>query len=193
MKTKLFTIFLSFVMVVGFLATTSDLALAAKDTQATSSVEKVKKNKDGETDGGTVSTEYIAGNFWGKLLDRALGGIVDKVITESWSVFSNFMNKSNKNGGDDGLCSEVKIMGHRFNHKDTANWVGDGRTNSYTRVRDIQNYLIEAGYNPGAVDGYWGSNTKYAVKRMQADEGLYADGVVGTKTWAHLGGGDRCD
>ena len=42
------------------------------------------------------------------------------------------------------------------------------------------------GYNPGAVDGKFGTKTKNAVVAFQTDAGLDPDGVVGRKTWAAL-------
>jgi putative chitinase len=52
-------------------------------------------------------------------------------------------------------------------------------------VTDLQNELIEAGFNIGA-DGDFGENTEEAVKAFQSRAGLTVDGVVGATTWAAL-------
>jgi g-D-glutamyl-meso-diaminopimelate peptidase len=50
-------------------------------------------------------------------------------------------------------------------------------------VKLVQSLLIKLGYNPGAVDGVYGPRTMQAVMSFQRDNGLAADGVVGTATW----------
>jgi hypothetical protein len=53
-------------------------------------------------------------------------------------------------------------------------------------VKAAQCLLKAAGYDPGAPDGVFGSNTTTAAKNFQAGKGLTADGVVGPKTWTAL-------
>lgn len=66
-------------------------------------------------------------------------------------------------------------------------------------VKKLQNLLIGVGHDPGAADGVFGAQTEKAVKEFQAsyvlvsevdqvESRLVADGVVGAKTWAALGG-----
>ena len=38
-----------------------------------------------------------------------------------------------------------------------------------------------------SADGIFGSGTELAVRRFQSENGLTADGVVGTKTWEAIG------
>jgi hypothetical protein len=46
-------------------------------------------------------------------------------------------------------------------------------------VAVLQDFLQEAGYNVGAVDGKFGKKTEDAVKKFQQDNGLTVDGLVG--------------
>lgn len=57
-----------------------------------------------------------------------------------------------------------------------------GRPNT----RQIQTALLNAGYDPGAVDGKMGKKTKDAIKSFQSANNLVADGKAGSKTWALL-------
>lgn len=50
----------------------------------------------------------------------------------------------------------------------------------------VQEKLNSLGYNCGAVDKDFGSNTKLAVEDFQSRNGLTVDGVVGPKTWQKL-------
>lgn len=49
-------------------------------------------------------------------------------------------------------------------------------------VKEIQEALIKAGFNPGEPDGIRGRQTIAAIKQFQAANGLKADGIVGPKT-----------
>lgn len=53
-------------------------------------------------------------------------------------------------------------------------------------VRDLQDLLKAAGFNPGPVDGVFGPGTRRAVIAFQKSRHLAADGIVGPKTWAAL-------
>lgn len=60
-------------------------------------------------------------------------------------------------------------------------------------VKSVQEYLndtIDAGLD---VDGLFGAATEKAVKYFQRVNGLTADGVVGPKTWAAMGGAPDSD
>ncbi len=50
-------------------------------------------------------------------------------------------------------------------------------------VRLVQSLLNRIGYNAGAVDGVFGSQTYQAVTAFQRNNGLTADGVIGPATW----------
>ena len=53
-------------------------------------------------------------------------------------------------------------------------------------VRTLQENLTQLGYSPGKIDGDFGEKTEDAVIRFQEQEGLYADGIVGTRTMAAM-------
>ena len=55
-----------------------------------------------------------------------------------------------------------------------------------TAVSNLQQRLKDLGYSIGKVDGIFGSQTQKAVKAFQKDNGLAADGIVGSKTIAKL-------
>lgn len=54
-------------------------------------------------------------------------------------------------------------------------------------VIKLQQRLLDKGFNPGAIDGFFGENTKAAVKAFQRSVGLKDDGIVGPKTRTALG------
>jgi len=53
-------------------------------------------------------------------------------------------------------------------------------------VVELQNLLKKQGYNPGAIDGIFGSGTLAAVKSFQKAKGLTVDGLVGPATKSAL-------
>ena len=59
---------------------------------------------------------------------------------------------------------------------------------SGSSVKELQKLLIDKGYSCGSkgADGKFGNDTLAAVKAFQKDNGLKADGVVGSATWDAL-------
>lgn len=55
-------------------------------------------------------------------------------------------------------------------------------------VKAAQRLLVGAGFGVGSagIDGDFGNDTKAAVMRFQNSRGLYADGIIGAKTWPCL-------
>ncbi|MFZ4109880.1 MAG: TIGR02594 family protein [Polymorphobacter sp.] len=51
----------------------------------------------------------------------------------------------------------------------------------------LQTDLIAAGFNPGAIDGAAGPQTRAALRAFQAAHGLVPDGIAGPRTRAMLG------
>jgi peptidoglycan hydrolase-like protein with peptidoglycan-binding domain len=57
---------------------------------------------------------------------------------------------------------------------------------SGSEVRQVQKHLEEEGFSPGPIDGIFGPRTKSAVIAFQKSKGIFADGIVGAKTWTTL-------
>ena len=60
------------------------------------------------------------------------------------------------------------------------------RGHSGEDVNELQQLLMQAGFDPGTVDGVFGPGTESAVKAFQASRGLLVDGIVGRQTLAAL-------
>lgn len=60
----------------------------------------------------------------------------------------------------------------------------EGSTGEYVKV--LQEQLKNLGFYNGVVDGNFGAGTKAAVIAFQQSKGLFADGVVGAKTWESI-------
>ncbi len=65
-----------------------------------------------------------------------------------------------------------------------AGWIQQGQTSGC--VTRLQQLLNSRQYQPIAVDGVFGAGTASAVKKFQRDQGLVADGIVGSATKARL-------
>ena len=55
-----------------------------------------------------------------------------------------------------------------------------------TEVTKLQEALKKLNFNPGIIDGIFGSKTESAVINFQKSQQLIADGIVGEKTWSKL-------
>jgi peptidoglycan hydrolase-like protein with peptidoglycan-binding domain len=81
----------------------------------------------------------------------------------------------------------VRFRNHIFNPNYSSNMLGDGKTNSYQNVYEAQMALSYLGWNSWSnIDGFWGTNTKNAVKSFQAASALTSDGIVGARSWIKL-------
>jgi putative chitinase len=54
-------------------------------------------------------------------------------------------------------------------------------------VKTLQEQLKAHGFDPGQIDGNFGSGTEAAVIALQKSEGLLSDGIAGPRTLAKLG------
>lgn len=80
----------------------------------------------------------------------------------------------------------VLIVGQKLNIPVQVAMPTLQRGNRGTAVMELQEKLLNIGYNPGPLDGIFGGQTDIAVRNFQRDKGLVADGVVGPKTWSVL-------
>jgi peptidoglycan hydrolase-like protein with peptidoglycan-binding domain len=58
--------------------------------------------------------------------------------------------------------------------------------NSQTEVAEVQKKLRVKGFNPGSVDGVFGSLTEEAVKHFQQANNLTPTGIVDRETYSSL-------
>ena len=61
-----------------------------------------------------------------------------------------------------------------------------GEVKSRPNVRHIQTALKNAGYNPGAIDGKMGKQTRDAIRAFQRANNLAVDAKAGKQTWELL-------
>ena len=64
--------------------------------------------------------------------------------------------------------------------------VGISATFADGMTRTVQEALVEKGFDPGPVDGIWGSKTKAALMKFQEGAGLTANGKVDKATMSSL-------
>ncbi|NET39352.1 MAG: SH3 domain-containing protein [Cyanothece sp. SIO1E1] len=69
----------------------------------------------------------------------------------------------------------------------TSHALAARRGESGAGVSAIQSALVNAGHDPGPVDGVFGGMTEFAVMQFQRRQGLAIDGIVGSQTAAALG------
>jgi peptidoglycan hydrolase-like protein with peptidoglycan-binding domain len=60
-------------------------------------------------------------------------------------------------------------------------------------VRDLQEALKALGYDPGPIDGAFGTTTETAVKAFQQASGITVDGIVGKVTWINIDEADQSE
>jgi len=60
-------------------------------------------------------------------------------------------------------------------------------------TKEIQQALLDAGFDPGPIDGIMGPRTRAAISAFQTANGLTVDGVVGTDTALALDGLQKID
>ncbi|MBD2741715.1 peptidoglycan-binding protein [Coleofasciculus sp. FACHB-1120] len=75
---------------------------------------------------------------------------------------------------------------------DYSNWNARSRRSLQpgdrgSEVEDLQRRLSDQGFNPGGIDGIYGSNTQRAVRRFQQARRLYPDGIADARTLGELG------
>ncbi|GAA1769648.1 N-acetylmuramoyl-L-alanine amidase [Luedemannella helvata] len=89
-----------------------------------------------------------------------------------------------------GLTADGEVNEETWRALDAARWQLGSRVLSYSRpepmfgddVRQLQERLLELGYNLGRADGIFGPGTSAALARFQREVGLVPDGSCGPQT-----------
>ena len=63
---------------------------------------------------------------------------------------------------------------------------GDDPSNRPNVVARVQHMLNDRGHGPLKEDGEFGPKTEAEVKKLQGNEGIEVDGIVGPMTWTRL-------
>lgn len=156
----------------------------SKENLTTTPIEKeiIVSNDD-------ISTRALA--VWAAwTLSAVAGAVVSEIVSEVYSQVKSYVYNSSKsqaaNTNVSGSIYDINLYGDKFNAASSANHVGNGKTNNKTRVNTLQRVLNARGYNAGALDGYWGTNTRNALVRFQSKKGISADGIAGKTSWYYL-------
>jgi peptidoglycan hydrolase-like protein with peptidoglycan-binding domain len=88
-----------------------------------------------------------------------------------------------KVNSDKSIFAEPLVQGSEESSKKEKN-IGQGSEGSQVDV--IQRHLQINGFDPGKLDGSYGSQTMAAVKQFQSAKGLEVTGVVNEATWKAL-------
>jgi len=98
-----------------------------------------------------------------------------RTLDKGWTRFVNMcqteLNKLNSSSNNGNVSTTKPIL-------------KQGSTG--TKVKELQSLLTKLKYNPGPIDGIFGTKTTNAVKDFQKSKKLVADGIVGPKTWNAL-------
>lgn len=89
---------------------------------------------------------------------------------------------------------QYQLQGQQSALSSQSNFSADSagsKSSSYIRVsgvsvRQVQQALLNKGYDPGPIDGKMGKKTKSAIKQFQRSNNLKADGIIGQRTWSRL-------
>lgn len=78
--------------------------------------------------------------------------------------------------------------GHHFGEDEAADCHSGRRPEDRALVRQLQERMIQRGWNLGAsgADGFFGAKVRAAVVGFQREKGLDVDGLVGPSTWRAL-------
>ena len=81
---------------------------------------------------------------------------------------------------------EIKMLEDQLRRDSTMQEDSIEKPAAKSTPKRIQQALKNAGLYKGKVDGKVGKRTRDAIKAFQRANGLNADGVVGSQTWAKL-------
>ena len=84
------------------------------------------------------------------------------------------------------VVAAVLLSGGTSSSSGAGTTSASGMTTTATdpAVMDLQRLMTRLGYYSGPIDGHYGPATTEAVKQLQTDLGLTADGLVGAETVA---------
>jgi len=139
-------------------------------------------------DSDLISPQASTG-FWARVAWVVFGAIIDAVVATALDSALNYLRTHNGKAGDVEQASKVlkvKVLYADFDANDYKTWACDTCVNSSYYVELLQRALNSIGISPGSIDGYWGPNTKGAVKNFQKLAGLTQDGSCGPGTWKKL-------
>lgn len=93
-----------------------------------------------------------------------------------------------------GLTADGEVSGETWRELDASRWRLGSRVLSYARpeplfgddIRELQERLLELGYDVGRADGIYGPRTADALGRFQREVGLVPDGACGPLTMKAL-------
>ena len=122
--------------------------------------------------------------------------IIDKLVGKSL-VSSDLFNSSPFNNSWEPSGGEIENVAETaVSNPNAGNDACVPKDNSaviINSVLDVQQFLVNNGFNPGPVDGQSGPKTKAAIKEFQQKNGLFADGIVGNKTKAAMKAYTGCE
>lgn len=131
-----------------------------------------------------------------KDFQRANGLSADGVVgsgtwTALYAAADNHSGDPQDSGGDNGAQNEPVDSGDTLPHPpaggSTVNLPTLRRGDRGEHVITLQGLLFVAGYlSSSRPDGIFGRGTQSAVREFQRDNGLLADGICGSATWAAL-------
>jgi peptidoglycan hydrolase-like protein with peptidoglycan-binding domain len=120
--------------------------------------------------------------------DNEIFQVVDNLLfTEGKNIFIDKVRtrkKSNnwKSKFTGVLCENEKILTQELKDGDKDDAFSSVEDGVIYEIKTLQKRLIELGYNPGLIDGIFGSVTKQAVLRAQKNFRIKEDGFVGPVT-----------
>ncbi len=129
---------------------------------------------DGKFGRGTENAVKLYQAANGLEADGKAGHLTLSLLYEGNSVASGSSGSSSS-----GSAGSSSSSGVTSTNPNTLKYGDSG-----SRVTDLQTALTKLGYNPNGIDGRFGAGTQRAVVQFQKDNGLYADGLAGSKTLA---------
>jgi len=118
---------------------------------------------------GYLSSE--ATGYFGDLTEKAVRKLQDDYGYEVDGI-----------AGEDTLKLLDRLMGRAKSSVDPSKLMQEGDENEY--VMALQKNLIKLGYLNTKATGFYGPATKRAVRNLQEDNGILADGIAGPETLA---------